>query len=87
MITKNFNRKLQIWHELTFMQFLAELKKKKVTLPLKEEAEWMEYFNEQKAKADELKTQIAQTDAEIDEMVYELYGLSEEEVRVVEGGV
>ncbi|MCC5941855.1 MAG: hypothetical protein JJU37_09970, partial [Balneolaceae bacterium] len=58
---------------------------KKVTLSLKEEAEWMEYFNEQKAKADELKSQIAQTDKEIDEMVYELYGLSEEERKVVEG--
>ncbi|MEX2411389.1 MAG: hypothetical protein WD607_08475, partial [Candidatus Paceibacterota bacterium] len=66
---------------------LAELKKKKVTLSLKEEAEWMEYFYEQKAKADELKSQIGQTDKEIDAMVYELYGLSEEEVKVVEGGV
>jgi len=79
------SRKLQSWHELTFKQFLKELKKKKVKLNLSEEAEWMEYFNQQKAKADELKSQIAQTDREIDAMVYELYGLSEEEVRVVEG--
>jgi len=81
------SRKLENWHELTFKLFLAELKKKKVTLSLKEEAEWMEYFNEQKTKANELKSQIAQTDQEIDRMVYELYGLNEEEVRVVEGGV
>jgi type I restriction-modification system DNA methylase subunit len=81
------SRKLQNWHELTFKQFLAELKKKKVKLSLKEEAEWMEYFNEQKTNAEELKTQIAQTDREIDEMVYELYGLGEEEIRVVEGGL
>lgn len=52
---------------------------------LREEAEWMEYFNQQKAKAGELKSQIAQTDAEIDGMVYELYGLTGEEVGVVEG--
>ncbi|MEO9887670.1 MAG: hypothetical protein ABJR05_08320 [Balneola sp.] len=45
----------------------------------------MEYFNQQKAQADDLKSQITQTDKEIDGMVYELYGLSEEEVRVVEG--
>ena len=77
-------RKLENWHELTFKQFLNELKKKKVSLSLKEEAEWMEYFNEQKAKANELKSQIEQTDREIDAMVYELYGLSEEEVKVVE---
>ncbi|CAN5227411.1 hypothetical protein BH23BAC3_BH23BAC3_31990 [soil metagenome] len=81
------SRKLQSWHKFTFKQFLKELKKKKVTLSLKEEAEWMDYFNEQKTIARELKTQIAQTDAEIDRMVYELYGLSEEEIGVVEGGV
>jgi len=80
------SRKLQNWHELTFRQFLKELKKKKVELTLDKEAEWMEYFTQQKAKAEELKTQISQTDSEIDEMVYALYGLSEEEVRVVEGG-
>jgi len=79
------SRKLQSWHKLTFKQFLKELKKKKVKLNLSEEAEWMEYFNEQKAKADELKAQIAQTNKEIDAMVYELYGLSEEEIGVVEG--
>jgi hypothetical protein len=56
----------------------------KVELSLSQEAEWMEYFNEQKANADELKSQIAKTDREIDEMVYELYGLTGEEVRIVE---
>tara|TARA_R110002124_G_scaffold287287_1_gene472290 strand:- start:13111 stop:16746 length:3636 start_codon:yes stop_codon:yes gene_type:complete len=81
---EKLSRKLQSWHELAFNQFLKELKKKKVELTLEKEAEWMEYFNRQKAQADELKTQIAQTDKEIDGMVYELYGLSEEEIKVVE---
>ena len=31
--------------------------------------------------------QIDATDREIDKLVYELYGLSEEEIRIVEGGV
>ena len=79
------SRKLENWHDLTFKQFLKELKKKKVKLSLSQEAEWMVYFNEQKAKADELKSQIEQTDREIDAMVYELYGLGGEEVKVVEG--
>lgn len=82
--TEGISKRLQNWHELTFKQFLNELKKKKVELSLSEEAEWMEYFNHQKVKADELKTQITQTDKEIDGMVYELYGLSENEIGVVE---
>jgi hypothetical protein len=32
-----------------------------------------------------LQRQIAATDKQIDQLVYELYGLTEEEVRIVEG--
>lgn len=76
--------KLQNWHELEFKDFLKELKKAKVQLSLSEEAEWMQYFNEQKQKAQALKAEIDKADREIDRMVYELYGLSEEEIAIVE---
>ncbi len=33
----------------------------------------------------QLERQIAHTDNEIDQLVYELYGLTEAEIRVVEG--
>jgi hypothetical protein len=33
-----------------------------------------------------LAAQIAATDRQLDRLVYALYGLSEEEIRVVEGG-
>ena len=56
-----------------------------VTMKLSEQAEWMQYFNEQKQKAQTLKAEIDKTDKEIDKMVYELYGLSEEEIKIVEG--
>ncbi len=32
-----------------------------------------------------LEREIAKIDSEIDKQVYELYGLSEEEIRIVEG--
>lgn len=44
----------------------------------------MQYFNEQKQKAQELKTEIDKTDNEIDQMVYELYGLTKDEINIVE---
>ena len=47
--------------------------------------EWMELFEESKKKVVDLKTQIDQTDKEIDRMVYALYGLTEEEIAIVEG--
>ena len=71
-------------YELDFKQFIAELKKKKVVLTLSEESEWMSYFNEKKAEAQELKAKIEATDNEIDLMVYKLYGLTYDEVLIVD---
>jgi len=79
--------KLLNWHELEFKGFLKELHKAKIKLSLSEEVEWMNYFNEQKEKARSLKSEIEKTDREIDRMVYELYGLTEEEIKIVEGAV
>ena len=79
------SNKLENWPALDFKGFLQELKKAKVALTLGEEAEWLTYFTEQQAKARALQAQIDKTDKEIDALVYQLYGLTEEEVRVVEG--
>lgn len=54
------------------------------TLTKKDEFEWLDLFEENKKKAQELQTQINQTDKEIDAMVYELYGLTEEEIKIIE---
>lgn len=81
---EKLTNKLQNWHELEFGDFIKELKKAKVQLSLPEEAEWMHYFNEQKQKAQTIKAEIEKTDRAIDQMVYELYGLSDEEIGIVE---
>lgn len=78
------SKKLESWHDLSFAQFVKELKKKKVKLSLAEEAEWEDYFTTEQTKAETLKTQITKTDHEIDQMVYDLYGLTEEEIAIVE---
>ncbi len=77
--------KLQEWYGLEFKEFVKELEKAKVKLSLAETGEWLPYFEEQKRKAVALKTEIEKTDREIDRMVYGLYELTEEEVRIVEG--
>lgn len=78
------SKKLQNWNLLGFGILLKELKKLKVRLSLEEEAEWMQYFKTQKLKAEQLKTDIEKTEREIDQMVYELYGLNQEEINIVE---
>ena len=76
--------KLQDWYLLKFSEFVKELKKLKIKLSLKEEMEWEEIFLEKKEEAEKVKNEIEMTDKEIDGMVYELYGVSEEEIRIVE---
>lgn len=93
------SRKLENWYLLDFGDFIKELNKaiksknkervKEVLEPLAtltklEEMEWMEVFESKKKEAQELQTQISQTEKEIDAMVYELYGLTDEEIRIVE---
>jgi len=77
--------KLQNWYMLSYKEFIAELGKKKIKLTLAQEAEWEEYFNAERDKAMQIKTQIEATDKEIDRMVYALYELTEEEINIVEG--
>jgi type I restriction-modification system DNA methylase subunit len=89
-IQRKFNledlpKKLQDWYVFSYADFIKELAKKKVKLSLSEEAEWEDYFETESKKAQELKAQIDATDKAIDAMVYGLYGLSEEEIGIVEG--
>ena len=81
----NLNKKLLDWYNLSYADFIKELSKQKIKLTLSEEAEWADYFDQEKNKALEIQFKIASTDKEIDQMVYELYGLSEEEIKIVEG--
>ncbi|WP_353168593.1 hypothetical protein [Flavobacterium sp.] len=88
-IQRKFNledlpKKLQDWYLLSYADFIKELTKKKVKLSLSEEAEWEDYFETESKKAQDLKAQIDATDKAIDAMVYELYGLNEEEISIVE---
>ena len=77
-------KKLQDWYLLSYADFIKELGKLKIKLTLSQEAEWEDYFTTEATKLNTIKTQIETTDKEIDSMVYELYGLSKEEIEIVE---
>lgn len=78
------SKKLEDWPSLSFKEFLKELSKQKIKLSLSEEAGWLPYFEEQKAKAAAIQQVINNTDKEIDNMVYQLYDLTDEEIKIVE---
>lgn len=80
------SNKIENWLSIDFKMLLAELEKQKIKLSIVEQSEWLEYFEREKGKAAELQNEIAKINKEIDQMVYELYGLTEDEIRVVEEG-
>ncbi len=82
-----FSKKLEAFYESDFKIFLGELKKKKITLTLSEKGEWEEHFEVCQKDLLKIKEQIDATDKEIDKMVYELYGLSEDEINIVEKSI
>lgn len=84
---QKISQKLENWNELDREQFTKEMEKCKVKdLCLKVRKEWHDYFIEHKEKADKIKSVIDTTEKEIDRLVYELYGLTDEEIAIVENG-
>ena len=78
------SKKLQSWHDLTYAEFIKELGKKKIKMGLSDEAEWEEYFLAEQTKAKQLIAGIERTDREIDQMVYKLYDLTDDEIAIIE---
>ena len=81
---EKISTKLQNWYLLNFDEFIKELSKVKVKLNLSQKADWENYFIAEKSKAETLNNEITKTDKEIDGMVYELYGLNEKEIEIIE---
>lgn len=84
-------KKLQNFEELEFEEFVSEYaktKKLKFADKLAErnfKQEWQAIFENDKILTCRLKDEIAATDKEIDAMVYKLYDLSDEEIKIIEG--
>ncbi|MBK8943645.1 MAG: Eco57I restriction-modification methylase domain-containing protein [Ignavibacteriae bacterium] len=77
-------KRIDEFYLYNFLGFKTELKKQKIELSLKQQDEWEEYFNEYKTKINQLQEEITKTDNEIDVMVYKLYNLTYEEVKIVD---
>ena len=74
---------LQTFDQMDFAGFVAELKKQKIKLSLVQQDEWEDYFNQYHNACQELTAQISATDNEIDNRVFDLYGLTQEEREIV----
>lgn len=87
---EKLTNKLQKFEELEFDDFIKEYtksKKIKFTDKLEErnfKNDWKALFENDKKEVLEIQNQINITDKEIDQMVYKLYDLTEDEIKIVE---
>lgn len=82
---EKFSKKLDKYYELSFDDFLVELKKKRVDIKTRKTQELLKKeFEESISKINPLLQEIKTTDNEINQMVYELYGLTDEEIKIIE---
>ncbi|MCH8945358.1 MAG: N-6 DNA methylase [Nanoarchaeota archaeon] len=79
---EKITKKLNKFYELEFDDFMKELK---VDLDMSKKAEILDFFEKNKKELLKLRDEIDKTDNKINEMVYDLYGLTNEEIGVVEG--
>lgn len=80
-ITQN----LESFYNLSFADFVKELSKQKVKLSMKQKDELEDYFNEYVKDISALNETIEKTDKEINNLVYSLYNISDEEIKIIEG--
>lgn len=76
--------KLEDWYLLDWSAFSNELKKKKIVLEEEQEVKWLKRFERMKKEALAIKAVIDSTDKEIDILVYRLYDLTFDEVKIVD---
>lgn len=77
--------KLENWTKLNWAEFEKELKKAKITLSGEKKEDWFERFNRFQSQTSAIKSEIDHTDKKIDQLVYQLYELTEDEIKIVEG--
>jgi hypothetical protein len=77
--------RLDEWWQLDWQGFRDEVRKSfKQEIPIKERAEWQEFFQEQRNEIGWLTAEIVRLEEELNTAVYAVYGLNEEEIALIE---
>ncbi len=76
--------KLTNWHQKTFADLLASLKKSKVTLTGALKEDWLERYDRIKTETDALTPQITAAEQQLNQLTYQLYGLTADEIKMIE---
>lgn len=81
------NTSLTNWYDLDWVGFTDVLKKQKIHLTGTLKDDWYDRFNRLSQQAKTIKSTIDTTDKKIDAMVYKLYNLTDDEIKVIESNL
>lgn len=83
------NTKLSDWWTLKdFAAFRVEIKKHfRSEIPLNERTQWEDWFKAGKTEIDKLSAEIARNEAEIYAIIYELFDLTPDEIKILEESI
>ena len=82
---KKISQKLENFYTLGLNPFLDELQKQGVKLSLSQKEDLIGWYKSKSELLNGIKTQIETLDKEIDKEVYKLYGLTEDEIKIIDG--
>jgi hypothetical protein len=77
-------KKIPIWYELSTKEFLKELEKQNIQIPLKKQKDLFEFFETEKNNAQNLVEEINLLEKSLNSMIYQLFQLSEVEILQIE---
>lgn len=78
------NNSIKSCFDADWSNFLNILKRQKISLLGILKDDWSDRFNRYKTDIDNIKSVIADTDKKIDTLVYQLYGLTDDEIKIIE---
>lgn len=81
---KKISQNLEKFYTLGIHPFLEELEKQKVKLSLNQKEELINWYKEKSEQLNKIKQQIDTLDHQIDQEVYKLYNLTDEEIKIIE---
>ncbi len=82
------NKKLQNWWLLDFAELQKELNKAfKASISLAERNDWQDYFESEQAKRVELNNEVTALENELNQQVYNLFKLSQDEITLIESEI
>lgn len=78
------SKKLERFYELDWENFYDEMVKQKAKLTLSQKEDVMNWFNDKRQELGKLQTNISEINKMLDSAIYELYGLTDDEIALVE---